>query len=92
MIDVCRKLHTNNLACLKGCYDRLCQMLEIGEAVSIKMHVFSQDLKRYHLQFSQVMSLYYGEAGMPIERCREDCFDLCNLQAAGEHLSQTFSR
>ena len=38
------------------------------------------------------MSLYYGEAGMRIERCREDCYDLCNLQAVGEKLSQNFSR
>ena len=38
------------------------------------------------------MSLYYGEAGMRIERCREDCYDLSNLQAALEQLSQQFSR
>ena len=24
---------------------------------------------------------------MRIERCREDCYDLCNLQAPGEQLS-----
>ena len=36
------------------------------------------------------MSLYYGEAGMQIERCREDCYDLSNLQAAGEQLSHKF--
>ena len=29
---------------------------------------------------------------MQIERCREDCYDLSNLQAAGEELSQIFSR
>ena len=52
----------------------------------IKMHVFCQDLKGYHFQFLEVMSLYYGEAGMRIERCREDCYDLGNLQAAGEEL------
>ena len=34
------------------------------------------------------MSLYYGEAGMQIERCREDYHDLSNRQAAGEQLSQ----
>ena len=36
------------------------------------------------------MSLHYGEAGMQIERCREDRYDLSNLQAAGEQLSQKF--
>ena len=45
----------------------------------IKIHVFSQDLKGYHLQCLEAMSLYYGEAGMRIERCRED-------EAAGEEL------
>ena len=39
------------------------------------------------LQFLEVISLYYGVAGMPIERCREDCYDLGNLQASGESLS-----
>ena len=29
---------------------------------------------------------------MRIERCREDCYDLSNLQAAGEHISVEFSR
>ena len=29
---------------------------------------------------------------MRIERCREDCYDLSNLQAAGEQLSPEFSR
>ena len=43
-----------------------------------------QDLKRYNLQFLEVMSLYYGESGMRIERCREDSYDLSNLQAFGE--------
>ena len=38
------------------------------------------------------MSLYYGEAGMQIERCRDDCYDLSNQQAAGEQFSQRFSR
>ena len=38
------------------------------------------------------MSLYYGEAGMRIERCREDCYDLGNLKATGEQLSQKISR
>ena len=92
MIDVCRKFHTNNLACLKGCYDQSCQMLRTGQAVLIKIHVFCQDLKGCHLQFLQVMSLYYGEAGMPIEMCREDCYDLSNQQAAGEQLSHKFLR
>ena len=29
---------------------------------------------------------------MRIERCREDCYDLGNLQAAGEQLSHKFLR
>ena len=87
MIEMCRKYHTNNLACFKGCYDQLCQMLRTGQAVLIKIHVFCQDL---NLQFLEVMSLYYGEAGIRIERCREDCYDLSNLQAAGEQLCQKF--
>ena len=67
-------------------------MLRTSQAVLIKIHVFCQDLKGYHLQFSEVMSLYYGEAGMRIERCREDCYDLSNLLAAGEQLSHEFFR
>ena len=62
MMDMCRKFHTNNLACLKGCYDQLCQMLITGQAVLIKIHVFCQHLKGYHLQFLEVMFLCYGEA------------------------------
>ena len=92
MIDMCRKFHTNNLACLKGCNDQSCQMLRTGQAVLIKIHVFCQDLEGYHLQFLEVMSLYYGEAGMLIERCREDCYDLSILQAAGEQLCHNFFR
>ena len=38
------------------------------------------------------MSLCYCEAGMRIERWREDCYDLSNLQAAGEQLSQKCRR
>ena len=38
------------------------------------------------------MSLYYGEAGVRIERSSEDCYDLSNLQAAGEQLSHKFLR
>ena len=63
-------------------------MLWTGQAVLLKIHVFCQDLKGYHLQFIEVMSLCYGEAGMRIERCREDCYDLSNLQAAEEQLSR----
>ena len=62
-------------------------MLRTGQAVLIKIHVFCQDL---NLQFLEVMYLYYGEAGIRIERCREDCYDLSNLQAAGEQLCQKF--
>ena len=54
-------------------------MLRTGQAALIKIHVFYQDLKGYNLQFLQAMSLYIGEAGMRIERCREDCYDLSNL-------------
>ena len=50
--------------------------------------MFFQDLKGYHFQFIEVMSLYYGEAGMQIERCREDCYDLSNQQPAGEQHSE----
>ena len=88
--EPCRKFHTNNLACQKECYDQLCQMLRTCQAVLIKKHVFCQELKGYRLQFLEVISLYYGETGMRIERCREDCYDLSNLQAAGEQLSQRF--
>ena len=58
-------------------------MLRTGQAVLINIHVFCQDLRGYHLQFLEVMSQYYGQVGMRIERCREDCYDLSNLQAAG---------
>ena len=58
----------------------------------IELHALCQELKGYHLQFLEVMFLYYGEAGMRIERCSEDCYDLSNLQSAGGQLSQTFSR
>ena len=91
-MDMCQKFQTNNLACLKGCYDQLCQMLRTGQAVLIKIHVFCQNLRGYHLQFLEVMSLRYDEAAMRIERCREDCDDLSNLQAAGEQLSKNFLR
>ena len=89
---MCRKLHTNNSACLRGCHDQLCQMLWTGNAELIKIHVFYQDLRVYHLQFYEVMSLYNGVNGMRLERCRKDCYDLSNLQAAGEQLSQNISR
>ena len=56
----------------------------------IQIHVFCQDLKGHHLQFLEEMFLYYGEAGMLIERCKKDCHDLSNLQAAGEPLSPKF--
>ena len=60
MIDMCWKIHTNNFVCLKGCYCQLCQMLRTGLAVLINIRVLCQDLKGYHLQFLEVMSLYYG--------------------------------
>ena len=56
----------------------------------IKIHVFCQDLKGYHLQFIEVMSLYYGVFGMRIEWCREDCHNINNLEAAGEQLCKKF--
>ena len=87
MIDMCWRFNTNNLAYLKGCYDQLCQILRTGQAVLIQIHVLCQDLRGYHMQSLEVMSLYYGEAGMRIERCRKDCKDVSILQAAGEQLS-----
>ena len=39
-------------------------MLRIGQVVLIRIHVFCQDLKGYHLQFLEVMSLYYCEDDM----------------------------
>ena len=48
--------------------------------------------KRISFAVLEVMSVYYGETGMQIERCREDCYDLSNLQAAGEKLSHKFFR
>ena len=83
MIDICQKFHTNNLACLRGCYDQLRQILRTGPAVLIKIHIFCQDLKGHHLQFLEEMSLYYGEAGMQFERFREDCYDSSNLYLYG---------
>ena len=65
----------------------MCKMLRTGQALLTRIHVLCQDLKGYHLQFLEVMSLYYGEAAMRIERCRDDCYDVSNLQAAGEQLS-----
>ena len=62
------------------------------QAVLIKIHIFCQDLKGYHLQFLEVKSLCYCEAGMRIERWREDCYGSNNLQADGEQLSPKFSR
>ena len=38
------------------------------------------------------MNLCNGEAGMRIERCREDCCDLRNQHSAGEQLSPKCSR
>ena len=69
MLDMCWKFHANNLACLKGCNGQLFRMLRTGEAVLIKIHVICQDPKGYNFQFLEVMSLYYGEAGVRIEKC-----------------------
>ena len=54
-------------------------MLRTGQAELMKIHVFCQDLKGYPMQILEVLSLYCGEAGMRIERCRKDCYDLSNL-------------
>ena len=59
-MDMCLKFHANNLVCLRGCYDQLCQVLRIGQAVLMKIHVFCQNLKGYNLQFLEVISLYHG--------------------------------
>ena len=69
MIDMCRKFDRNNFACLKECYDQLCQMLRTNHAVLIKINVFCQEIIGYHLQFLEVISLYSGEARIRIERC-----------------------
>ena len=90
MIDMCRKFHTNNLACLVGCYDQLCQILRTGQAELIKIRVVCRDLKRYHLLFLEVMSLYYCEAGMRIEKCREDCYDLYSTSSCRTTSSKLF--
>ena len=74
-------------SCLRGCHNQLCQMLRTGKAVITRIHVICQDPKAYHLQFFEVMSLYDGEVVMQIERCREDCYVLSNLQATREQLS-----
>ena len=92
MVDMCRKFHTYKIACIGGCHDLLRQMQRTGQAAFIEIHVLSQDLKGYHLQLIKVMSLYNGEAGMRIERCGEDCYDLCNPEAAGDPLLHKFSR
>ena len=92
MIKMCRKFYTNNITCLKGRYDELCQMLRTCQAALIKIHVFCQDLEGYHLQFLEVISLYNSQAGKQIARCREDCCDLSSLQSAGKQLSPKFAR
>ena len=84
-----------NVVCWRKTSSNILEMKDksyTGQAVLIKIHVFCQDQKGYHLQFLQVICLYYGEAGMRIERCREDCYDLSNLQAAEEQLSEKCSR
>ena len=53
----------------------------------IEINVFCQEQKGYYLQFLEVVCLYYDEAGMLIERCREHCYDINNLQATEEQLS-----
>ena len=62
-----------------------------GQAVLIKIHVLCLELKGYKLQLLRVVSLYSCEAGMRIEKCREDCYDLSNLLVAGEQFSPTFT-
>ena len=39
MIVVCRKFHTNRLACLRGFYDQLCQMMRIGKGKICKRNL-----------------------------------------------------
>ena len=67
-------------------------MLKTDQAVLIMLNAFYEELKGYHLQFLEVISLYYDEAGMQIERCREDCYDFKNLQAVGEQPSPKILR
>ena len=42
--------------------------------------------KRISFAIIEVMSLYYGEGDMPIERCRKGRYNLSNLQAVGIQL------
>ena len=49
-------------------------------------------IKRISFAVLKVMSLYYGETGMRIERCIEDCYDISNVHAAGGQLSKKCSR
>ena len=53
-------------------------MQRTGQAELIKIHVICQGLKGYNLHLLEAMSLYYGDTGIQIERCREDCYDLSN--------------
>ena len=57
----------------------MCLMLRTGQAAFMKIHVACHDLKWYHLQLLEVMSLYDGEAVMRIERYKEDFYDLSNV-------------
>ena len=82
----------------KECFVQLCEMLRTGQAVLISVNkcliitlIFGQDIKGYDLQFLDTWILLYAEAGLRIGRCREDCYDLCNLQAAGGQLSREHS-
>ena len=57
------------------CYDQLCLIPRMGQAVSIKIYEFCQDLKGNHFQLLEAMSLYHDVAGMWVMKCREDCYD-----------------
>ena len=83
MIDMSLKFHANNLTCLKGCCDQLCQVLKADQAAIIKIYVICQNPKGYHLQFFYTMSSYHCKAGMRCDRRKEGSYDLGKLHSAG---------
>ena len=57
-----------------------------------KTHCHCRELHGYNWLFLVAMSLCYGEFSMQIEISRDDCYDLCNLKAAGVLHSPMFFR
>ena len=50
------------------------------------------ELNEHSFNFFEIMYLYYGKSGMRIATYREECYDLSNLQVAGEQHFPYFSR